>query len=140
MHKCVMHVGPVAAALRELVRASIEPLYRKCCGVAVSARLKVIPGANVGKQMLEEDLKKPLSVSNPLAPRPAETIAEFRSTVMPMLLALGPHSAGDVTLLYRVLRIIKHSFSIVSSLSSSNVNLTFSEDIVIFYQGKVEYL
>ena len=52
-------------------------------------------------------------LNNNGAPRPVKTFDEFRSTVVPMLLALGPFSADDPVLLYKILRILKSSLGIV---------------------------
>ena len=70
---------------------------RKCCGTTVGRRTKSY---------------SPLKNSS--APRPAETFEEFRATVMPMLIALGPYAHSDPVLLYKVLRVVKASLGIVS--------------------------
>ena len=42
------------------------------------------------------------------------TFEEFKTIVVPMLLALGPYSADDPVLLYKSLRIFKSALGIVS--------------------------
>ena len=56
-------------------------------------------------------------LNNKGAPTPVKTFEEFRNTVVPMLLALGPYSADDPVLLYKTLRILKSSLGIVSLIT-----------------------
>ena len=46
---------------------------------------------------------------------PVKTFEEFRMTIVPMLLALGPYSSDDPVLLYKTLRIMKSALGIVSN-------------------------
>ena len=55
-------------------------------------------------------------LNNKGAPSPVKTFEEFRLTIVPMLLALGPFSADDPVLLYKTLRILKSSLGIVCIL------------------------
>ena len=57
--------------------------------------------------------------NNKAAPVPVNTFKEFRLTIVPMLLALGPYSADDPVLLYKTLRIIKSALGIVSRIKVS---------------------
>ena len=54
------------------------------------------------------------NLKNKGAPSPVNTFEEFKRTVVPMLLALGPYSADDPVLLYKSLRIFKSALGIVS--------------------------
>ena len=54
-------------------------------------------------------------LNNKGAPLPVRTFEEFRKTVVPMLLALGPYSVDDAVLLYKTLRILKAALGIVST-------------------------
>jgi hypothetical protein len=47
----------------------------------------------------------------------AHTFEDFKETVMPMLLALGPYAYHDGVLLYKILRILKSSLRIPSDES-----------------------
>lgn len=48
-------------------------------------------------------------MDNPLAPAPAYNLADLPASVFPMLSALGPHLCHDPALMYKVLRVAKHS-------------------------------
>ena len=54
-------------------------------------------------------------LANRGAPKPAATFEEFKTTVIPMLQALGPYAVDDPVLLFKVLRILKHASGIVST-------------------------
>ena len=58
-------------------------------------------------------------LNNKGAPSPVKTFEDFRSTIVPMLLALGPYSADDPVLLYKTLRILKSSLGIVRILNTT---------------------
>ena len=58
-------------------------------------------------------------LNNKGAPLPVKTFEEFRSTIVPMLLALGPYSSDDPVLLYKTLRILKSSLGIVCEFKFS---------------------
>jgi hypothetical protein len=47
----------------------------------------------------------------------ADTLEDFQSNVIPMLLAVGPYASLDPVLLYKVLRIAKTALKIVSQNS-----------------------
>ena len=64
-------------------------------------------------------------LNNNGAPIPVKTFDEFRSTVVPMLLALGPFSADDPVLLYKTLRILKSSLGIVCIEELTVINYFF---------------
>ena len=85
----------IADALQNLIHISLEPLHREHCGPTVGLRSRAYP-----------------PLRNKSAPKPAATFEEFRSTVMPMLLALGPYAHSDPILLYKILRILKASLGI----------------------------
>ena len=54
------------------------------------------------------------ALGNKAAPPPAESFEDFKTTVIPMLLALGPHGSSDPVLLYKVIRVLKAALKIVS--------------------------
>ena len=53
-------------------------------------------------------------MANASAPTPVGTYEEFQSTLMPMLLTLGPYIHTDPVLMYKILRILKAALRIVS--------------------------
>ena len=89
----------IAKALGNLIHITMQPMHKRYSGL--NARIRT---------------KKHEPLNNKGAPTPASTFEEFRTIVVPMLLALGPYSSDDPVLLYKVLRILKAALGIVSLL------------------------
>ncbi|XP_046395429.1 THO complex subunit 2 isoform X2 [Ischnura elegans] len=87
---CAMDQAPVAKSLCQLLHSTIEPVYRKNCGLSSKVMGQPVP-----------------LPTNPLAPRPAVTFLDLRKDAIPMLLALGPSLHNDPVLMYKILRLSK---------------------------------
>ena len=55
-------------------------------------------------------------MANSSAPEPVKNYEEFKATVVPMLLTLGPYIHSDSILMYKILRVLKAALKIVSTI------------------------
>ncbi|CAB3360322.1 Hypothetical predicted protein [Cloeon dipterum] len=92
---CLMSQACVASALCELLHLLIEPVYRNNLGTL-----------NGVVKMSSNALK-----NLPSSPKPAQTFADLKEMVMPMLLSLGPSLHLDPVLLCKVIRVLKASLT-----------------------------
>ncbi|TRY73857.1 hypothetical protein TCAL_01902 [Tigriopus californicus] len=81
---------PIAKALQRLVHLTIQPLVQKC--------------SNKSYKTFSSDL---IPSSNQFSPILVDTFEQFKTVVMPMLMELGPHASSDLSLLYKIMRILK---------------------------------
>ncbi|GBP63211.1 THO complex subunit 2 [Eumeta japonica] len=86
----------IATALAKMLHALIEPLYRQQCRVAP----KILGNPT------------PL-LTSPLAPPPCKTFEDMKHTVIPAIIILGPSIHYDPVLMYKIIRILRTSRSLV---------------------------
>ncbi|XP_059482003.1 THO complex subunit 2 isoform X2 [Neocloeon triangulifer] len=92
---CLMSQPSVALALCELLNILVDPVYRKNLGSL----------SGVVKQSLK------ISKSIQKSPAPAQTFADMKEVIIPMLLSLGPSLHLDPVLLCKIIRLSKASLS-----------------------------
>ncbi|GAB6023947.1 THO complex subunit 2 [Chamberlinius hualienensis] len=84
------HWTPITKSLCKIIHHTIEPLYRKHGIFAPGNRSRKLP-----------------VITSEYAPKPLESFAEFRDSVMQMVCALGPHLHTDPILMVKIARLAR---------------------------------